>query len=100
MTPNDEQVRSAVAQQAGEWFVANQAGGLRHEERAAFVAWFKASPMHVEEYLGIALIARDMQEAAKDPHPPLEELLAQASADSSDVAAGTKVTPIERTLAR
>ena len=85
MTLSEEQIRSAVAQQAGEWFVANQAGGLSHQDRAAFVAWFKASPIHVEEYLGVALIASDLKVAADASHPPLEELIKQARFDPGDV---------------
>ena len=65
MTPSEEQVRSAVAQQAGTWFIANQSGSLEHAERAAFVAWLKASPIHVEEYLGVALVAHDLPAAAE-----------------------------------
>jgi transmembrane sensor len=84
MTPSDEQVRSAVAQQAGTWFIANQSGSLEHAERAAFVAWLKASPIHVEEYLGVALVAHDLPAAAEDPQLPLESLIGLARADDTD----------------
>lgn len=84
MTQSEEQIRSAVALQAGEWFVANGAGPLDHADRAAFVDWLKASPVHVEEYLGIALVARDLAAAADDPGIPLESLLDEARADQSD----------------
>jgi transmembrane sensor len=78
------QVRSAVAQQAGTWFVANQSGPLEQTERAAFMAWLKASPIHVEEYLGVALVAHDLPAAADDPQMPLESLIEMARADDSD----------------
>jgi transmembrane sensor len=78
------QVRAAVAQQAGSWFIANQSGPLEHAERAAFVSWLKASPVHVEEYLGVALIAHDLPAAADDPQMPLEALIELARADNSD----------------
>ena len=84
MTPSAEHIRAAVAQQAGGWFVANQAGPLNEVDRVAFVAWLKASPIHVEEYLGVALVARDLPAAADDPAIPLESLLAQARADETD----------------
>jgi transmembrane sensor len=84
MTPSEEHVRSAVAQQAGTWFIANQSGSLQHAERAAFVAWLKASPIHVEEYLGVALVAHDLPAAAEDPHLPLESLIELARADDTD----------------
>ncbi len=81
MTPSEEQVRAAVAQQAGTWFIANQSGSLGQAECAAFLAWLKASPIHVEEYLGVALVAHDMPAAAEDPQVPLESLLELARAD-------------------
>lgn len=84
MTPSAEHVLAAVAQQAGDWFVANQAGPLNEVDRVAFVAWLKASPIHVEEYLGVALVARDLPAATDDPATPLESLLAQALADEAD----------------
>jgi len=87
MTPADDQVRSVVSRQASDWYVANQGGSLDQAERAAFVAWLKASPMHVEEYLGIALIARDLRTATHDSALSLDRLLEQAAADDSDSVA-------------
>jgi len=84
VTPSEEQVRAAVAQQAGTWFIANQSGSLEQAERAAFVAWLKASPIHVEEYLGIALIAHDLPAAMGEPDLPLESLLEMARADDTN----------------
>jgi transmembrane sensor len=82
--PSEEQVRTAVAQQAGTWFIANQAGSLEPAERAEFVAWLKASPVHVQEYLGIALIAHDLPAALDEPDLPLESLLGMARADDTN----------------
>jgi transmembrane sensor len=87
MTAADDQVRSVVSRQASDWYVANQGGSLDHADRAAFVAWLKASPMHVEEYLGVALIARDLRAAGDDPAVSLDLLLEQAAADESDAVA-------------
>jgi transmembrane sensor len=84
VTPSEEQVRTAVAQQAGTWFVANQTGSLEDAERAAFVAWLKASPVHVEEYLGVALVAHDLPAATDEPDLPLESLLEMARADDTN----------------
>ena len=84
MTPNEEQVRAAVAQQAGTWFIANQSGALEQSERAAFMAWLRASPVHVEEYLGIALIAHDLPAATDDPQTPLESLIELARVDDTN----------------
>jgi transmembrane sensor len=84
VTPSEEQVRAAVAQQAGTWFIANQSGSLEQAERAAFVAWLKASPIHVEEYLGVALVAHDLPAAMDEPDLPLESLLELARADDTN----------------
>ena len=60
----DEQIRAAVAEQAAEWFVANDEGPLDAQESASLVAWLKASPVHVEEFLRLAVIARHLDAAA------------------------------------
>jgi transmembrane sensor len=84
MTPSDEEVRTAIAQQAAEWFIANQAGPLPEEDGAAFLAWLKASPIHVREYLGVARVARHLPAAVGKPPVPLETFLAQAAALDGD----------------
>jgi ferric-dicitrate binding protein FerR (iron transport regulator) len=58
MTPKDEQVRAVVAEQAAGWFVENDAGPLDGRESAELVAWLKTSPVNVEEFLGVTVIAR------------------------------------------
>jgi len=93
VTSNEEQVRAAVAQQAGTWFIANQSGSLAQAELAEFMAWLKASPIHVEEYLGVALVAHDLPAAAEDPQMPLESLLELARTDDTD-----RVVSIEASL--
>jgi transmembrane sensor len=78
MNTSDEQVREIIAQQAGEWFVAHRSGSLDATERRAFDTWVTASPIHVEEYLGVALVARQLPAAADDPEMPLERILERA----------------------
>jgi transmembrane sensor len=86
MTPTDEQIRSAIAEQAGEWFVANRAGPLDQVDRTAFITWLRASPVHVEEYLGVALIARDLPAAASDEDISPDTLFAQARTEDEVVS--------------
>jgi transmembrane sensor len=74
MIANEEQVRAAIAEQAGEWFVANDEGPLDRRDCAALAAWLKASPVHVEEFLGVAVIARDLREAGTVPELSLEAI--------------------------
>ena len=75
MNPDEEKVRELIACQAGEWVAAHQASGLDEAERRAFYAWLVASPVHVEEYLQVALLSRRLPVAAADPELPLEAIL-------------------------
>jgi transmembrane sensor len=78
MNTRDEQVRATIAQQAGEWFVMHRAAALDEADRRAFAAWIQTSPVHVEEYLGVALVTRDLPAAADDPEISFESLLERA----------------------
>jgi transmembrane sensor len=81
MKVNEEQVRAAIAEQAGEWFVANDAGPLDVPEAAALAEWLKSSPVHVEQFLGVSVIARDLRELGRDPEFSVDALLASARAE-------------------
>jgi transmembrane sensor len=85
MISNEEKVRAAIAEQAGEWFVANEEGPLDARDSAALAAWLKTSPVHVEEFLGVSAIARDLKEAGTDSEYSLEAILARARAED-DIA--------------
>src|SRR5208283_3472122 len=81
MISNEEKVRAAIAEQAGDWFVANEEGPLDARDSAALAAWLKTSPVHIEEFLGVSAIARDLKEARTDPDYSLEAILARARAE-------------------
>ena len=83
MISNEEQVRAAIAEQAADWLVANDEG-LDAREAAALAAWLKASPVHVEEFLRVSVIARDLREARTDPEYSLEAVLARARAEDDN----------------
>jgi transmembrane sensor len=85
MNQDDEKVREIIAGQAGEWVAAHQAGGLDAAERRAFYAWLTASPVHVEEYLEVALLSRRLPVAAADPELPLEAILDRVRAETEGV---------------
>jgi transmembrane sensor len=85
VSPSDEQIRAAIAEQAGEWFMENRGGPLDHKESARFMAWLQASPMHVEEYLRIAALAPDLETAAKTNKTPRETLLARARGEPDGI---------------
>ena len=85
MTSN-EQVRAAIAEQASEWFIALQAGQCSTEDNSAFLAWLRASPMHVQEYLGVARVANALRAAVGYVDVPLGSFLAQEHPDEDSVA--------------
>jgi transmembrane sensor len=91
MNSNEEQVHAAIAEQAGEWFVANDEGQLDSQDSVALAAWLKSSPVHIEEFLGVSTIARDLKEVGTDPVYSLEAILARARAE--DDAAGQPLLP-------
>jgi transmembrane sensor len=81
MNSNEENVRATIAEQAGEWFVANEERPLDARDSSALAAWLKTSPVHIEEFLGVSAIARDLKEARTDPEYSLEAILARARAE-------------------
>ena len=81
MNSSEEQVRAVIAEQAGEWFVANDERLLDPPDSEALAAWLKTSPVHIEEFLGVSAIARDLREARTDPQYSLEAILARARAE-------------------
>ena len=80
---SEQRVRDLIAQQSADWFVANRAG-LSATERDAFVSWLKASPVHVEEYLALASVARDLQQSRSLTADSVEVIVARShTADGS-----------------
>jgi transmembrane sensor len=77
MSAREDQVRSLIAQDAADWFVASRAG-LTANERNDFTTWLKASPVHVEEYLALEVIGRDLRKACEASQYSIDELLARA----------------------
>jgi transmembrane sensor len=82
MISNDERMRAAIAEQAAEWFVADDDGLLDEQQSAALVAWLRASPIRVEEFLRVAGVARDLGTACAHPAHSAEALLARARSDN------------------
>ena len=89
MSARENQVRSLIAQDAADWFVASRAG-LTANERNAFATWLKASPLHVEEYLALEVIGRDLRKACEASQSYVDELLARVRHED---AAGGSIWP-------
>src|ERR1700730_18427226 len=81
MISNEEKVRAAIAEQAGEWLVASDEGPLDARDAAALALWLKTSPVHVEEFLGVSTVARDLRAARAEPEYALDAILARARAE-------------------
>jgi transmembrane sensor len=60
MEASDPLIRSAITQVAADWYAAHRSGPLSETARANFLAWLKASPIHIEEYLGVAAVERSL----------------------------------------
>ena len=83
MSSKDEQSRTAIVEQAAEWLVANDEKPLATRDSAALAAWLKASPVHVEEFLGVSVVARDLREATADAEYSVDTVIASARAEDS-----------------
>src|ERR1700692_3085809 len=81
MSPSDAQIRSAITQVAADWYTAHRSGPLVEADRAEFLAWLKASPAHIEEYLGVAALARTLGAATDDPSLSVDALVELARGD-------------------
>jgi len=81
MNASDAQIRSAITQVAAEWYAAHRSGPLAEADRAAFLAWLKASPIHIEEYLGVAALERTLGAASDDPTLTVDALVEMARGD-------------------
>src|ERR1700761_1392806 len=77
MSTTDDQVKGMISQRAADWFVANRAG-MTPEQRQSFTDWLKTSPVHVQEYLAIAGIGRDLREACTVSARSIEALIERA----------------------
>ena len=84
MNSDEEKVRSAIAEQAGEWFVAHCDGPPEAADAAALAGWFMTSPVHVEEFLGVSTVARELKLVRSDPQFSMEAILARARAAQAE----------------
>jgi ferric-dicitrate binding protein FerR (iron transport regulator) len=80
----EDPVRTTVADQAAAWFVANREtpGAAASEE---FLQWLRNSPMHVEEYLGVTQVARDLMACAPQAQSSIDALVERARREADSV---------------
>jgi transmembrane sensor len=85
MTSKDETARSAITDRAAEWFMSDDDTRPSPQDSAEFLDWLKASPTHVEEFLGVATLARDLRLAADDPVFSADALIERARGDVDEL---------------
>src|SRR5215813_3148568 len=88
MSEKAEGGRNLIRQEAADWFVANRVG-LTAAQRDSFTAWLQVSPLHVEEYLGLAAIAHRLRRACAASARSVDTVLVSARAP-----ADTQVQPL------
>lgn len=84
MNAADPKIRAAIAQVAADWYTAHRAGPLSAADRARFLAWLKASPIHIEEYLGVAALERMLTTTTLGSDQSIDALVAMARGDAAD----------------
>jgi transmembrane sensor len=89
MSTSEQRVHGLIAEEAADWFIENREG-LDPEQRSQFIAWLKASPVHVEEYLAITALARDMPAACARGAESLDELVVTARLDENSTLRALK----------
>lgn len=71
----DRQDDSSIAQQASEWFFALDKADAA--EQAAFGAWLRESPRHVEEFLLVTAAYKELEDVAADHRVDVDEIRAE-----------------------
>src|SRR5687767_7965449 len=89
MKPSERVVARAIAEQARMWLITNREPGLSEEQRGEFLAWLRASPMHVREYLVVAELAAELRSTANTIDTTTEDLVSMARNEPDD-----NVTPM------
>ena len=78
MTVKPNAMPSLAAEEAARWFAALQAPNVSAADRVAFGRWLADSVTHVEEYLAVAKVWREVGQVA---HANVDALVAAARAD-------------------
>jgi transmembrane sensor len=81
MIRGEKQIRIAITGQAADWFVAND-DGLSESEQSELVSWLRDSPKHVQAFLEMSQITRDLT-TVDALNLSIESLAAAARADDT-----------------
>lgn len=62
-----------IGEQAVAWYVENLDAGMAEDRRQAFLTWLKQSPRHVQAYLDISVVGKDVAVLAQRMQPREDE---------------------------
>ncbi|KAB7762238.1 FecR family protein [Xanthomonas maliensis] len=74
-----------TAQAAADWYLLLHEGQASASQQAAFLAWLRASPAHVAEYLAVVRLFDDLPAAAQRQTTAVDELCRRALHDEGVV---------------
>ncbi len=82
MTDLETQSLHAIAEQAADWYLrVEEEGGVPLAERQAFVRWLRASPAHVEEFMRVGAMHRQVAALDVTGLPDVRKALRDAAAN-------------------
>ena len=73
-----------IVEQAQAWLITNRDYGVSAEQRREFLAWQRASPTHLREYLALAKLEIDLRAVMHSIDVPVEDLIAAARSEPDD----------------
>lgn len=86
MTDLETQSLHAIAEQAADWYLrVEEEGRVPLAEREAFVRWLRASPAHVEEFMRVGAMHRQVAALDIAALPDVREALRDAAANVVDL---------------
>lgn len=86
MNTYEQRMRDLIARMAAAYHVDQGDEAGTPSEKMELLEWLRQSPLHVSEYLGVLSARSSIVAAAKQSEIPLEQLIAEARADTNVVA--------------
>jgi transmembrane sensor len=86
---SNQSVNAQVADEAARWFVEFRLGDLDGQSREQFIAWLRASPLHIRAYLEVARTYTDMGPQSPALNPAvldIPKLIEEARAEPDVIA--------------
>ncbi|HEY0682140.1 MAG TPA: FecR domain-containing protein [Steroidobacter sp.] len=88
-----DKAAEAVIDEASQWVVRLSSPDVSMEERRAFVAWLKRSPVHLGEYLRLECTWAELADVDRSRTLNIEELLAVEEGNVVELALGAAAPP-------